>query len=84
MIEGPCSYNLQMDLRYEEGFCYDPVQDRDTAEEEILSDLITEMCFLGYTRENDTSKLFEDTRSAILAARKAKKLKAQNRKVSKH
>jgi len=84
LIEGPCSYNLQMDLRYIEGFCYDPVQDRDTPEEEILSDLITEMCFLGYTRENDMTKLFEDTCGAILKARTAKKLKGQNRNLSKN
>jgi len=35
--------------------------------------LITEMIYLGYCRENDMGKLFEDTRGAILAARKAKK-----------
>jgi len=41
MIETSTTYNLIQDMRYREAFCYDPVQDRDTPEEEMLSDLIT-------------------------------------------
>jgi len=79
MIEGPSTYNLIMDIRYKEAFCYDAVADRDTPEEEALSDLITQMLYLGYVREGSYDKVFDNMKGMLQAKRQAKKNRSQGR-----
>lgn len=79
MIEGSSNYNLIQDTRYREAFCFDPVQTRDTPEEEMLSDLITQMIYLGYMKEGNMSKVFDDTKNALVKARANKKAKHGSR-----
>lgn len=83
-IEGSSTYNLVNDTRYFEAFCFDRVQDRDTPEEELLSDLITQMLYLGYVKEGNMSKIFDDTQSALGKVRAITKAKHAARMTSKN